>query len=412
MFLKNIISKYNLTQILLLVTALLIPLEKTSMRIILGIITLVVLITGKYTAFSNKKSWIKLSLTLLWIIPFIQLIILIILNGSWENWEEPLIIKLSLLLFPIFIFLGFELKKDFIYELIRVFLIGCCISVSICLLYALYNFLDTNNTTHFFYRELSYFHHPSYFSMYLNFAIGILYLNIISPYYQFEKKWSWTLIIAFTLFIVLASSRTGWISNFLINSTFIIILIKKQFFTKKHLLIGFAIIALLVTIVNVSPSLKIRFDEMINNTVYANQQSNSTSSTSTRKKAWESSTVLIKQNWLFGLGTGLGKNELNKIYDLKGYDSLKEDNTNTHNQYLQYLLDHGIIGLSFLVFFTIIMLFISFNDKYYLYTLFLIIMIINFMTESILETQSGIVFFAFFNTLFFYNWIDKKHKVI
>jgi len=410
MFLKIIISKYNLTQILLLVTALLIPLEKTSMRIMLFFITITVIIIGKYPVILKRKSWIKLSLSILWIIPFVQLFILNGVDNHWAHLET----KLSLLLFPIFILIGFELKKDFIYELIRVFLIGCCISVSICLVYGLYNFFILENTNVFYYKHLSIFHHPGYFSMYLNFAIGIIYLNILFPSAQFkiEKKWSWTLLIVFTLFIVLLSSRTGWICNFFIHSTFIILLIKKKFFTKKHLLIGFAIIASLGAIVNFSPSLKNRFNEMINHTFYSKQQSDYPSSTSTRKKAWESSTELIKQNWLFGLGTGIGSIELNKIYDLKGYDSLKEKNTNTHNQYLQYLLDHGIVGLSFLVFFTIIMLFISFRYKYYLYALFLIIMIINFITESILETQSGVVFFAFFNTLFFYNWIDEKHKVI
>ena len=409
MFLKNIISKYNLTQILLFVTALLIPLEKTSMRIILVVITVVALITGKYPVFLKKMSWVKLFLTLLWIIPFVQLFILNGVDNHWAHLET----KLSLLLFPIFMLIGFELKKDFIYELIKVFLIGCCISVSICLVYGLYNFFILENTSAFYYKHLSIFHHPSYFSMYLNFAIGIIYLNILSPSAQFkiEKKWSWTLLIVFTLFIVLVSSRTGWICNFLIHSTFIILLIKKKFFSKKHLVLGFALLVSLGGIVNFSPSLKNRFNEIIKYTVYAKQQSNYPSSTSTRIKAWECSVELIQDNWFFGLGTGIGSIELNKIYDEKGYYSLKEKNTNTHNQYLQYLLDHGIVGLSFLLFLTIIMLFISFKDKYYLYALFLIIMMINFMTESMLETQSGIVFFAFFNTLFFYHWLDNKPSV-
>jgi O-antigen ligase len=49
------------------------------------------------------------------------------------------------------------------------------------------------------------------------------------------------------------------------------------------------------------------------------------------------------------------------------------------------------------------------KQKKYIYTLFLVIIIINFMTESILETQSGVIFFAFFNTIFFYDCFNNKN---
>ena len=54
------------------------------------------------------------------------------------------------------------------------------------------------------------------------------------------------------------------------------------------------------------------------------------------------------------------------------------------------------------------MLFKSLKTKDYLYSLFLILIAINFLTESMLETQSGVVFFAVFNTLFFFQWADKN----
>ncbi len=411
MFLKNIISKYNLTQILLLVLALLIPFEKTTMRITIVAITLIATIKGEYSVFYKKKSWLKMILTLLWIIPLIQLTILNGTNDYWSHLET----KLSLLLFPIFILIGFELKKDFIYQLMKVFIIGCCISIIICLINALYNFLILEKANSFYYKNLSFFHHPSYFSMYLNFAISLLYLDVISSNskLKIEKKWSMILIISLTIFIVLVSSRTGWIVNFLINIIFIVSLIKMKFFNKKHLLIGLAILFSLSGLINFSPSLKNRFNEIIKYTLYSKQQSNYPSSTSTRIKAWESTGELIQKNWVSGLGTGRGQHELNKVYwknySIKEYENL--ENKNSHNQYLQYLLDHGIIGFIFLLFLTIFMLFVSFKNKDFIYSIFLLIMIINFMTESILETQSGIIFFALFNTIFFFQWIDKKTAI-
>ena len=409
MFFKNWIHKYNLTEILLLVLVLIIPLEKITMRILLVVITVTALIKGKYNVFKTNISWVKLTLTLLWILPFAQLITLNGLSDHWSHLET----KLSLLLLPVIFLIDVNTNKDFINKLAKVFLIGCCISITICLIKASYNSFILELDNSFYYKNISIFHHPSYFTMYINFGIGLLYLNLISntPFFNIQKKLLWLMIITFTLFIVLVSSRTGWISNFIIHSLFIIILIRKKFFKQKHILYVISVLIVIGGLVNFSPSLKNRFIEIINHTIYADQQSDYPSSTSTRIKAWESASELIKDHWAFGLGTGKGAVELNEIYNSKKYFSLTKKNTNTHNQYLQYLLDHGIIGLIFLLFFTLIMFIKSYKSKDFMYTLFIGLIIINFMTESVLETQSGVIFFAFFNTLFFFNWIDKNYKV-
>ena len=101
MFLKNLTNKYNLTQILLLVIALLIPLEKTTMRIAIIIVSLVCILKGDYKVFLKRTSWIKLIPTALWVLPFLQLFFLSKLNVHWSHLET----KLSLLLFPFLVIL-------------------------------------------------------------------------------------------------------------------------------------------------------------------------------------------------------------------------------------------------------------------------------------------------------------------
>ena len=117
---------------------------------------------------------------------------------------------------------------------------------------------------------------------------------------------------------------------------------------------------------------------------------------------------MINQKIIFGYGEGFSGVELNKLYKNKGYEQLENKNLNSHNQFLQCFLDHGLIGGCTIIFFTIIMLSKSLKTKDYLYSLFLILITINFLTESILETQSGVVFFAVFNTLFFFQWVNKN----
>ena len=105
----------------------------------------------------------------------------------------------------------------------------------------------------------------------------------------------------------------------------------------------------------------------------------------------------------------MSKKVLQEQYKKDGYDYMYKKNYNSHNQYLQVLLDHGIFGFLILAFFTFGMLYASLKQKDFIYALFLAIMILNFMTESVLETQSGVIFFAFFNTVFFFQWFNKKY---
>jgi len=77
-------------------------------------------------------------------------------------------------------------------------------------------------------------------------------------------------------------------------------------------------------------------------------------------------------------------------------------NFNLHNQYLEYFLKFGLIGL--LYFLTI--LFLSFRkaikEKNKLYFSFLLIFCLFSLTESNLEVQRGIVFFVLINAIFYF----------
>ena len=108
----------------------------------------------------------------------------------------------------------------------------------------------------------------------------------------------------------------------------------------------------------------------------------------------------------------MSKKVLQEQLKKDGYDFFFKKNYNTHNQYLQVFLDQGVFGFLLLMFFTFGMLYASLKQKNFIYALFLVVMILNFMTESILETQSGVIFFAFFNTIFFFKWFNKKNLAI
>ena len=381
-----------------------------SMGFIIILFTISGIITGDYSVLKKKNVWIKLTTVLLWLIPFFHLLFL----NSVETYWNKLEVKLSLIFIPIIVLIAVDFKKEIFNTFLKVFIFGGIVAVIICLIISIYNFYFLDNIMAFTYQNLSYFHHPSYFAMYLNFIVGILYYHSINPIKSFNinRPLTYILILLMTFFIILLSSRTGWVSNILITTLFVIYSIKRKSFNKINFGFLLAIILIFTTIIKRVPSVESRANLLINyishNIFETDKKTSSFSSSATRIIAWKCSLELISEKIIFGYGEGLSGVELNKLYKHKDYKQLENRNLNCHNQFLQYFLDQGLIGGCTIIFFTIIMLFKSLKTKDYLYSLFLILITINFLTESMLETQSGVVFFAVFNTLFFFQWVDKN----
>jgi O-antigen ligase len=116
---------------------------------------------------------------------------------------------------------------------------------------------------------------------------------------------------------------------------------------------------------------------------------------------WRCSFDLIEQHGLIGLGTGDVQDELQKAYEKrKFYFASRYNNYNAHNQYIQQLLSHGIIGLVSLLLSIGIGFYLAFKQKNTLYFYFLVIFAVICLTESFLEINKGIIWYSFFNSLF------------
>jgi O-antigen ligase len=74
---------------------------------------------------------------------------------------------------------------------------------------------------------------------------------------------------------------------------------------------------------------------------------------------------------------------------------------NVHNQYIETLIGQGIIGLLWLLSILLLPLIISIKEKKIFFIGFIIITGINLFFESMFNTQAGVIFFAFFYSLFF-----------
>lgn len=118
-----------------------------------------------------------------------------------------------------------------------------------------------------------------------------------------------------------------------------------------------------------------------------------------RIEFWKAAVGIIKENLLFGVGTGDSKIAFELQYEKMNSKLTKEWRFRSHNQFLAVMVSLGILGL---IIFLLSLIYPAVKEKNifnYLYFTFFVISILSFLTEDTLETQAGITFFSFFNSL-------------
>jgi O-antigen ligase len=318
--------------------------------------------------------------------------------------------KLSLFLFPIAIFISKLDYKKLLPSILKWFVIGNIVAVVICFIEATYHFFLTGDSNELLYAKLSFFHHPSYFSLYLNFAIAgsIIMLVKRNVSMVFNPFLTSAICIVFGLTVILLSAKTGIITLALIIFCTLFYWIKEH----RAYIRSFAVVILLVSsfvlVYNSSNTFRVRIDEFTNTLV--NKNKSETSTTALRISAWNSSIELIQESPLIGYGVGDAKDALIKRYEDKQLDVLFKKKINAHNQFLQTAVSIGLVGGLILLGYFIFPLYYSFKNSHLLYISFLLLFAANIFTESMLERISGVVFYGLFNSLLFASLILNKKE--
>ena len=137
-------------------------------------------------------------------------------------------------------------------------------------------------------------------------------------------------------------------------------------------------------------------------------ENNTSESTAERLLIWKSSLSIIKHNFLFGVGTGDVKDRLMAEYKKRYISNAYLHRLNAHNQYFQTFIAIGFFGFIILIVSLVFPAFVSIKNRNILYLLFLFLISFNFLFESMLERQAGVVFYAFFNSLMFYFTVGNE----
>ena len=395
--LKKGISLTNINFVFALLMLLMFPLNQKIIPIIILFWTLSFAFQKHESHFFKNILNNKLSVILISF--FIIHIISLIYTKDMKAGTFDIESKLSLLVFPI---IFPNLKSIYIEKfklLIHFFIAGCTISSVICLSHSMYLIIELNAPFQYItYSDLSLFLHPTYFALYLSVGISsIVYILKTEKNISKNRKAIYVLIcLFFSIMIFLLSSKAGIIALFLLIGTIIITTIK---FNRWSIAISLFFLILLSSLLMQNE----RFSPLKNIVIEMFSQKKEIQkieSSSERIIIWGISKNIISSNWLIGIGAGDVKDELLKEYKSIGFNEGEDKKLNAHNQFIETFLSVGIVGILLLIYLIFNLFMKGQEEKNFLLMSFAIIFMINFLFESILNTQAGIVFFTFSICLF------------
>lgn len=322
------------------------------------------------------------------------------------------------LLAPLLIYFTVNLTNKQRYSVLLSFVVTTQLFALIYLLNAAKNFFITKDTASFYYEELTRpftDFHPVYFAMYLLFSIVIIFYAHKNKIIQLSKIPLALLIFFNIVMLILVSSK----SVLLLFLVFCVYEIGKTIsFSKRIIAIPLLIISFVVVIFSFSTT-----RERINESLLSDWSilkkdkflyNDAFSGVTLRLITWKFvvQKMFHQENVLIGVGTGDGQDFIDSTYKDLHMDKAGYLSFNMHNQYLEYFVRFGLIGM--LYFFTILFFLYkkAIRNKDAVFIWFLIIICFVSLTESTLEVHRGIVYFTLFASLLYFNSYATPKNVV
>lgn len=346
------------------------------------------------TRFTNIESK---AILLLFIAPYLLYLVGMSYTTNIQYGLADLQTKLSLLLFPL-IFATTNWRPSERNSVLMTLLIGV-VSASLFLVMRACYFYFSQGLNYFFYVDFSFFLHPSYFGL----AVNLVILLLLSPQIFKFSIYLKALLLAFLVVIIfLLSSKLALLSTVFIFIGFGIHFIVKTGRYKTGTALLLLTIGSTFVLIKSIPELEARIQNTLHTLSADNIDKSDSESNAVRVLVWHAAADAFKQNGFLGVGTGDVKDELFKQYETLGYTGALEHKLNAHNQFLQTGVALGYIGFAVLLTYFFIPIVLSWKQKNYLFLAFSLIVILNCLTESMLEAEAGVIFISFFQSFLFF----------
>ncbi|HMH32586.1 MAG TPA: O-antigen ligase family protein [Puia sp.] len=294
-----------------------------------------------------------------------------------------------------------------------------------CLIVNAWQWVDQRNSTIFFYHALvtPISQNAIFYSAFLCF--GLLFLLSDDLYGldnkpRLRKQFRIFMILFFVGFIVLLSSKLMLAIALLILAAF---LGKKESFKKnRKLVIGTGLLCLLIVIVVMMTKnpIRERWLDAVSGPIKKENISPGTSFNGVQLRIlqWQFAYEILNENhaWFLGVSPGDTQHKLDQKYIhanmYLGNPALHDTgflNYNFHNQYIEELVQSGIVGLLLLLFscWALVQLAIRVGSREAGFTVFILLAL--FFTESSLQMQDGLFLYTFFPCMLLF---DTERRAI
>jgi O-antigen ligase len=352
----------------------------------------------------QKKIRFKWNLILILFISLYVLYFIGFFYGFDKSYSSKILeYKFSFLIFPALFSLngkGFELYSI---DKIKIGLIfGVAISSLVGIINSLQCYSVGGSFLCFLTTNISPIHHPSYYVVFHLFAILFVWQGYLKKFKFFTLKW----IIPFSLISIciqfLCLSLAGLLFFFALAIIYILYQIKIKL-GKIYFTISIVVIPVLVSIVFFSiPQFEGEFNGAFkfvrgyisSPSKFVKSREISMSGSEERLVMW---TVSFQECLEHPIGVGTGNVDyfLNRRLVSYGQIKLAHKNYNPHNQFFQISLEIGILGLSIFLLLLFFTLKKALNLKEVVLGVLVCNLLFNCLFESMLQRQSGIVFYTF-----------------
>ncbi|WP_268225583.1 O-antigen ligase family protein [Sinomicrobium oceani] len=239
--------------------------------------------------------------------------------------------------------------------------------------------------------------HPTYFSV----------LIIISNYFIYNsnllKKIKCVLLLINLLGLIFIMSRIGILVYFF-QVFALLFFLKKRISRIIYVSSFIAVLTGIVILYNYKIKDIYLFQRLSLELAWDLNYTNNNSSVNNREfddsrlARWAAIAEAIKEKPFFGYGSGSEREVLDAVYRKNELYHSLERKYNTHNQYLFYLIENGIVGLSLIILFIVGNFVKAYKNKDYFSCLFLITVIAVCFAENYFNRTMGVLTISIFMT--------------
>ncbi len=407
------INRKNAFVFSLMLSVFMMPFPFVFQNVIFFLTGLLWLIQGEdyFAAARYKVSWV------LWIFFLFHVVSVFNSSNTHEAWlavER----RLPFVLIPLFVF--HPVVKAYLLPIKRAFVLGVVSSILILVGVAYWRFYHSADHSVFFYHSFAQpiRMHAVYLAAYSLFSIVLLNT---SDAVLFKPKWKWIFQLILGFGLILLSSKL-MLALALVFA--VVLILAKQGMSFKKVVIPVVSLGVLLFMLSFVSPVRERFLKEFTSDFSVIEQEHFRydtpfSGTSLRIVIWQQCLQIIhtEQAWLFGVGSGDAQDLLNQSYQRKGMYTGNPQLHDTgylgygpHNSYMETLFSLGLIGVIILI----ALLLLLYKELHHQLSgiLFLIIVCSFFLTESVLSTNKGIIFFVIVSCLLTQECHNLKNSVV